>query len=142
MIPQICSGAFGVTTHLKYGNSGWKHPLFLLNSNMKGSSMLSTEEKKLVKQVFDLLSDRSKWCQGAGARTEDKNICSPLSEKACSWCVFGAFYKFVGGCPTINPAFVAINSYVISANPNGYDIVSINDNEGYDKVMQILRKFL
>lgn len=104
--------------------------------------MLSDKDKKIVKLVFNLLSDRSKWCQGAGARTEDKYICSPLSEKACSWCVFGAFYKFVGGCPGGNPAFLAINSYVISTNSNGYDIVSINDNEGYDKVMDILRKFL
>ncbi len=45
---------------------------------------------ELMREVYDLLSDESRWCQGHMALGATGEEVSPFDSKACRWCLEGA----------------------------------------------------
>jgi len=89
-------------------------------------------------KVSELLSDRSKWTQGASARDKHGDICDPEDPAACKWCFVGALYHcYLEESPSVlNRIRKAINSRY----PGAPSILCVNDNFGYEAVMEIVRE--
>lgn len=85
-------------------------------------------------KAFELLSDRSKWTQGAYARTASGLVCD--DDVASQWCGVGAIYHCYPG-EGLWPANLAHDK---SRELFGETLTVVNDRLGYEAVMQVLRE--
>ena len=81
--------------------------------------------------VIKLLSDFSKWTQGALARDINNNSVSFDSKKAISWCLMGALLK----CDIIPKEYIKILNNIPNKN-----IRDFNDTHTYKEVINLIRK--
>jgi len=98
-------------------------------------------------KVSELLSDRSKWTQGASARDKHDDIVDPEDPAACKWCFLGALYfcyTHNEGKTALNPswqsAYWRIEKVMKKHYPGAPSLASLNDNFGYEAVMEIARE--
>jgi len=91
-------------------------------------------------KVSELLSDRSKWTQEVCARDKHGDPIDFHDPLACKWCLLGAVYR----CYSIEGGQGAVLGKLQSTINKHYrgrlSIPSINDNFGYEVVMEIVRE--
>lgn len=86
-------------------------------------------------KVQELLSDRSKWTQGRLARDARGIPCSPRSSEAVCWCVYGALDKCYQDDVVYSKACEKLYNCCENVHP-----IDINDHDGYEAIMELLRK--
>lgn len=87
-------------------------------------------------KAHELLADKSKWTQGENALDAAGDFCQPLSEFATCFCAFGALCKCYGD---YWHRFDEVMEVVRRRYP-GYVLSEVNDQLGYEAVMQVLRE--
>lgn len=89
--------------------------------------------KRLPKTVAGLLRQRSRWCQGALARSEDGTAVDPLSDLAVCWCLAGAIRLVYQGDPVGHNA-----AYTLVRRQIGQHMVTeFNDVAPHWQVVQV-----
>ena len=88
-------------------------------------------------KVSELLSDRSKWTQGASARDKHGDIVDPEDPVACKWCFIGALYYCYAD---VGHVLIALRKVIKKHYPGEPSLPSLNDNFGYEAVMEIVRE--
>jgi hypothetical protein len=63
-------------------------------------------------KVKDILTDESRWTQGALARDERGEPCEPGDDRARRWCVLGALCRVAADDAAINAAIDAVGQAV------------------------------
>jgi hypothetical protein len=89
----------------------------------------------VLKDIRELLGDKSKWTQGTAARDFTGAAVDPHHPSACSWCLLGATEKLGRGryMPVVSRLHRASGSIRVSY---------INDVEGHTAVMDLLDKVI
>ena len=87
-----------------------------------------------LKRVKARLENEESWCKGAYALDEDNQLVSPVSSRACKWCLFGAAeveFHFLG---------VSLNHILSKAARvrKFKSIVQLNDDLNHAGVLQFL----
>lgn len=104
--------------------SGNKYSFVIRNSNPK---------------AYNLLKDRSRWCQGGYAKDDQGLIVNTQHESAVQFCLVGSIHKTypqIGYNPELN------HLYNISAMNNDVTnggVVPFNDSHSYEDVMKFLK---
>lgn len=95
------------------------------------------ETKQLLQAVRDLLSDKSHWTQYVSARDAKGKQVEAQSNKACAWCLIGAFRKLE---PDLDKRWEA-RVYLMS-HLDTHSTGSFNDTHSHEEVLQLLDKAL
>lgn len=87
-------------------------------------------------KVYELLGSEDKWTKQAYARDIDCKTVSPLSVKACRWCIVGAILK----CYPEEQSFIheKLNEY-LSKTCRKY-IIEWNDNSVYEEIIRVVKE--
>jgi hypothetical protein len=64
-----------------------------LKSQMCSSGGFGRLERRTKVKAKDILTDQSRWTQGAAARDRWGETCKPSSPEAAAFCVLGAIYR-------------------------------------------------
>jgi hypothetical protein len=90
----------------------------------------------------DLLSDKSRWTQGALARDRAGRECTPESPDAESFCVVGALCRVYANDVELNEAIDSVNLIISSMIGYADEIEEWNDDPArtFDDVRQVLEK--
>lgn len=88
-------------------------------------------------KAFELLLDRNKWTQRAFARDEDGKYCGAGNTSAICWCARGAIDKCYG---MTDSRAVSLIAYKKAKELFNSTLMSVNDNLGYEAVMEVLTK--
>lgn len=89
-------------------------------------------------KAHELLSDRSKWTQKAIARNARGESVDELDDGACQWCVLGAIWF----CHRVEKTAHTLRAGDARKKlfPGSLTLSHLNDQLGYDAVMQVLRE--
>jgi hypothetical protein len=87
-------------------------------------------------KAHELLSDKSKWCQGAPYKDAVGISCGP--DKAAAYCAYGAIENVTRGSGEYLESTRRANA--VSERLFGKALSLVNDHLGYDAVMQVLRE--
>jgi hypothetical protein len=89
-------------------------------------------------KIREVLSDKSKWCQGNAALTPEGKSVEPSDPKASKWCFFGAALKCYGKHDQLvwNDTLDKIHDY-IRKHYNGTSMIVFNDSHTYEEVKAI-----
>ena len=103
--------------------------------------MTTEEQIKILKQIKEYFSNPRNWTQGAVARNAKGERVIPSNPNAVCYCLIGAIEKFIP--PKDAPNFIKQNQIkdfisTVSFNLSGFCPVLVNDDLGYDSVMQLL----
>jgi len=112
-------------------------------SSTKARAQLALPYLKTMRETF---SDPTKWTRGVYARrpapvagASQGATCDVNDPKACCWCVEGLTIKLTPKAKVGEmSAFDAISMAITDADPEMRDIVTINDNFGYEAVLEAL----
>lgn len=98
-------------------------------------------KKGIINGAIKLLSDKSHWGQGANGQDKNGQIVDIDNPRAVRFCLQGAIQKCaVHDAKIINEVLACVDD-VARRNYNR-GIISVNDFEGYEVVMEILNKSL
>jgi hypothetical protein len=88
-------------------------------------------------KIKELLSDKSRWCQGTYAKNQSDISVMPTSEAACKWCLSGATLKITNG-EYQSEIWDKINVYI--ANKYEMSVPKFNDTHTYEEVMEVVNE--
>lgn len=83
---------------------------------------------EILRAARELLSDPTRWCKAAMARTEEGIKVEPDDPRACRWCSYGAIRKVCGELRSIDTE--ELISGVCQLRTGGYGFVTFNDRSG------------
>ncbi len=86
----------------------------------------------LLTAAQERIRDPQRWTQGAAARNERGDECSPWDKTACRWCSFGAV---VAERPEDRDSLPFLSNAAFSLFRSGF--ICVNDDKGHDAVMQV-----
>jgi hypothetical protein len=94
-------------------------------------------------KASDILTDQSKWTQGAFARDEHGEMRRPDDDRASRWCILGALRRAYGDTDALGHAIWAISQVIPSLDGDsisGYDVAAWNDEP--ERTFDEVRKFI
>jgi len=106
--------------------------------------MLTINEKEKLQQLLELFADQNKWCKYKYASTQDGHEVNPVSDLACSFCLFGGLAKVLN---VQNPNPVDYSPIGKALTITAYKLYhttgfKVNDELGYDAVINVIKTTL
>lgn len=108
--------------------------------------MAKSLQHQIIVRALELISDESRWTEGALARDYHRRSCQAIALEAVRFCAVGALeraaYELLGDIA--EPLFLAdIENTVLAAN--GYKsrtLAQINDQQGREAVIELFKTAL
>lgn len=92
----------------------------------------------IIKQALKVLSNKEHWTQGASALTKEGVMAAPSDPDADRFCVSGCLRACSVDDVAYDAAYVCVNK---TARENyQYGMITLNDEMGYDTVIELLEK--